>query len=154
MISLSKHKNIINKILIIAALIILPIIYLKITPIKTLVNIILVSFIFAYALKPISSGISEKFNFQKRTSSIIIILAIIVIVFGIVYLMVPALIKESSNFGNMLDNVEIYLNDIAKRLKVDDLPIFKNLYIQINEKVNVFLGGVSNNFLENIISAA
>lgn len=154
MISLSKHKNIINKVLIIVALIILPVIYLKVTPIKTLVNIIMISFIFAYTLKPISSSISERFNVKKRTSSIIIILTIIVSIIVITYLMVPAIIRESSNFGNMMDNVEIYLNDIAKKLNVDNLPIFKNLYNQINEKVNVYLGSFSNNFLERLISAS
>ena len=154
MISLSKHKKIINKILIVVAIILVPLIYIKIAPVKTLVDILLISFIFAYGLKPISNNVSEKFNLKKRTSSIIIIVAIVVITVMLLYLMIPAIIKESSNFGAMMDNIELYINDIARKLKIDDLPIFNSLYMQINEKINIFLGGFSNNFLENIISAS
>ncbi|MBU3104138.1 AI-2E family transporter [Clostridium gasigenes] len=154
MISLSKHKKIINKILIVVVIILVPLIYIKIAPVKTLVDILLISFIFAYGLKPISNNVSEKFNLKKRTSSIIIIVAIVVITVMLLYLMIPAIIKESSNFGAMMDNIELYINDIARKLKIDDLPIFNSLYMQINEKINIFLGGFSNNFLENIISAS
>ncbi len=154
MISLSKHKKIINKILIVVAIILVPLIYIKIAPVKTLVDILLISFIFAYGLKPISNNMSEKFNLKKRTSSIIIIVSIVVITVMLLYLMIPAIIKESSNFGAMMDNIELYINDIARKLKIDDLPIFNSLYMQINEKINIFLGGFSNNFLENIISAS
>ena len=154
MISLSKHKKIINKILIVVAIILVPLIYIKIAPVKTLVDILVISFIFAYGLKPISNNISEKFNLKKRTSSIIIIIVIVVVTVMLLYLMIPAIIKESSNFGAMMDNIELYINDIARKLKIDDLPIFNSLYMQINEKINIFLGGFSNNFLENIISAS
>ncbi|SDP28100.1 AI-2E family transporter [Clostridium gasigenes] len=154
MISLSKHKKIINKILIVVVIILVPLIYIKIAPVKTLVDILLISFIFAYGLKPISNNVSEKFNLKKRTSSIIIIVAIVVITVMLLYLMIPAIIKESSNFGAMMDNIELYIKDIARKLKIDDLPIFNSLYMQINEKINIFLGGFSNNFLENIISAS
>lgn len=154
MINLSKHKGIINKILIVVAIILIPLIYIKISPIRTLVNIIGISFIFAYTLKPISSNISEKFNLEKRTSSIIIILVILVTVVVLLYLVVPAIIKESLNFGTMMDNIEVYIKDIAVKLKIDNLPIFNSLYTQINERINMYLGGFSNDFLENIISAS
>lgn len=154
MISLSKHKKIINRILIVVAIILLPLIYIKIESVKTLVNILGISFILAYGLKPISNGVSEKLNIKKRTSSIIIILSIILIISILLYLMIPAIIKESSNFGSMMDNIEVYISDIAIRFKIDDLPILESLYIQINEKINAFLGGFSNNFLENLISAS
>lgn len=127
---------------------------MKVEPVKTLINILGISFILAYGLKPIRNSISEKFNIQKKTSSIIIILSIILIVSVLLYLMIPAIIKESLNFGSMMDNIEIYMNDIAVRLKIDDLPILDSLYLQINEKMNAFLGGFSNNFLENLISAS
>jgi len=154
MISLSKHRKIIGKILIVVAIVVLPLIYMKINSVKTLVNILGISFIFAYTLKPISNNISERFNLEKRTSSIIIILAILLIVITLLYLMIPAIIKESARFGDMMDNIEVYISDMSRKLKIDNLPIFKTLYMQINEKINVFLGGFSNNFLENIISAS
>lgn len=154
MINVSKHKKTINKILIVVAIILVPLIYIKITPIKTLVNILVISFIFAYGLKPISNNISEKFNLQKRTSSIIIIIVILIVAVMLLYLMIPAIIKESSNFGSMMDNVELYMSDMAIKLKIDNLPIFNSLYMQINERINTFLGGFSNNFLENLISAS
>lgn len=154
MINLSKHRKIISKILIVVGLIIFPLIYMRIKSVKTLVNILAGSFIFAYTLKPLSINISERFNLKKRTSSIIIILSIVVIIVGLLYLMIPAIVKESLNFGQMMDNIDIYIGDMARKLKIDNLPIFDTLYMQINEKINVFLGGFSNNFLENIISAS
>lgn len=129
-------------------------IYIKVNTINTLVNIFGISFIFAYGLKPISMNFSEKFNLKKRTASIVIILSIIVLITIALYLMIPAIIKESSNFGTMLDNIEIYIADVARKLKIENLPMLDSLYMQINEKVNVFLGSFSNNFLENIINAS
>ncbi|MEG2290828.1 MAG: AI-2E family transporter [Clostridium sp.] len=154
MIKLSKHKGIINKVLIVVAIIVLYLTYIKIESVKTLINILGISFILAYGLKPISNAISEKFNIKKRTTSVIIIIIILLLIILFLYLIIPAIIKESSNFGTMMDNIEVYITDIAVKLKIDDLPILDSLYMQINEKINVFLGGFSNNFLENLISAS
>lgn len=154
MISLNKYRKLVKGILIVVGIILIPLIYVYVSPIKSLVNILGISFIFAYGLKPISNNISERFNLSKKTSSVVIILSILVVTVVFLYLMVPAIIKESSHFGEMLDNVELYIKEGVEKLKIDNLPIFNGLYTQINERLNAFLGGFSNNFLENIISAS
>lgn len=152
MIKLSKHSKIISKILIVISIILFPLIYIKINSVKTLVNILLISFILSYSLKPISSDMSKRFNLNKRASSILIVLFILLVIVGLLYFMVPAIIRESVHFGEMMDNIEFYIIDMAKKLKIDNLPIFKVLYMQVNEKINIFLGGFSNNLLEKLIN--
>ncbi|CDG01527.1 Putative Permease [Clostridium chauvoei JF4335] len=67
------------------------------------------------------------------------------------YLVVPTILKESLNFGEMLDNIEKYISDLAIKLKINDISFFQSIYTQINEEVNRFLSGFSNNFIENMM---
>ncbi|MBX7414261.1 AI-2E family transporter, partial [Clostridium chauvoei] len=91
------------------------------------------------------------FNISKRISSIILIIFIVTLILIMLYLVVPTILKESLNFGEMLDNIEKYISDLAIKLKINDISFFQSIYTQINEEVNRFLSGFSNNFIENMM---
>lgn len=147
-----KYKSLINKILLIAFTLLLIFIYFKVGTINTIVNIVFIGFIFAYTLNPLRNYISEKFNISKRISSIILIILIVSLVLLTLYIVLPTIFRESLNFGDMLDNIEKYINDLAIKLKINDVSFFQSIYTEINEEVNRYLSGFSSNFLENMMS--
>lgn len=147
-----KYKSILIKICIVLIFILLLSIYFFYDPVRSVVNLILISFIIAYAIKPLRNYFCDKFKISKRISSLIIIILSIGLFTTIIYFIVPTIIYESGNFGVMLDNVELYLMNMANKLNLSDLSLFETAYIQINEKINLFLASLSGNLIDNIAS--
>ena len=52
----------------------------------------------------------------------------------------------------MLDSIEEYILTLASRFKIDRLPIFETIYIQVGEKINMVLSSASTNLVDNMIS--
>ena len=78
----------------------------------------------------------------------------LIIFIGLLYSIIPTILNESGNFGIMLDNIEEYILNLAISLKLDKLPWFETLYIQVGEKVNRFLSSLSVNLIDNLLSMA
>ena len=147
-----KHKHLLVKIAIIFISTLILLIYFFYNPVQSVVNLVLISFIIAYSIKPLRNYFCDKFKISKRISSLIIILISLGIFTTIIYFIVPTIIYESGNFGVMLDNVELYLTNIANKLNLTDLSLFETAYIQVNEKINLFLASLSRNLIDNIAS--
>ncbi|GAA0753870.1 AI-2E family transporter [Clostridium sartagoforme] len=145
-----KYKKIINPILIIIVALIILALYIKIKTLNSIVNIIFIGFIFAYTLKPFRDGLSEKFKLNKRVASISIIIVIVFSFILLSYIIIPSILRESYNFGSILDNIDIYIKNIAKKMNLNDLSFFQGIYEQISEEANMFFAKISDNFLENL----
>ncbi|MBQ6820349.1 MAG: AI-2E family transporter [Clostridium sp.] len=153
MLSNSKKLKIINYSLVAVLLIILIILYKKVKTINSIVNIIFIGFILAYALKPLRNTLCDKFKMKKRISSIVILLSIIAVIGIFIYILIPSIIKESYNFGAILDNIDIYLEVLAEKIKIKDTYFFDNIYRNINDEANIYLRNISNNLFENIVAS-
>ena len=82
---LAKHKNLIYKTIIAIILIILSIgVYIFFTPIRDVVNLLVISFIIAYTLKPLRNYLSDRLNISAKKSSLLIILLFLLAFVGIV----------------------------------------------------------------------
>lgn len=149
---IKKYKSIFIKVLLVIVLITLISIYFLSDSVSSVVNLIVVSFIISYAIRPIRDYFCDRFKLSKRISSLIIIFLTVALFGAIVYFIVPTIINESRNFGTMLDSIEEYLIDISNKFNLSDLSLFETAYIQINEKVNLFLSSLSNNLIENIVA--
>ena len=150
-----KYKNLIIKLLIfIIVLISLIMIYCFVAPIRSVVNLLIISIIIAYTLKPLRNYLSKKFNLSSKKSSLLIIVMFLIIFIGLLYSIIPTILNESGNFGIMLDNIEEYILNLAISLKLDKLPWFETLYIQVGEKINRFLSSLSVNLIDNLLSMA
>lgn len=150
---LAKHKNLIYKTIIAIILIILSIVvYIFFTPIRDVVNLLVISFIIAYTLKPLRNYLSDRLNISAKKSSLLIILLFLLAFVGLLYCIVPSILNESGNFGIMLDSIEEYILALASRFKLDRLPIFETIYIQVGEKINMVLSSASTNLVDNMIS--
>lgn len=149
----NKMKKGIYYSLLIILLIFIIILYLKLKTLNSIVNIIFISFILAYTLKPLRNILCDKIKIKKRTSSIIIILSIIFSVSIFVYILIPSIIRESYNFGNILDNIDIYVEDLAKKLNLTNISFFDVVYGRISDETNIFFRNFSNSLVDNLISS-
>lgn len=150
---LAKNKKLIYKTIIAIVLLILSIvIYRYFAPIRDVINLLVISFIIAYTLKPLRNCLSDRLNISPKKSSLLIILLFLLAFLGLLYCIVPSILNESGNFGVMLDSIEKYVLALASKFKLDRLPIFETIYIQIGEKINMVISSFTTNLVDNMIS--
>lgn len=147
-----KRKKIIKNIVIIVILLILFLSYLYVEGIRDVVNLVVISFIVSYTLKPIRDYIVEKYRLSITKAAMIIVLFCIASFIGIMYFMVPSLLSESRNIGGMLDNLEAYAILAAEKFDLDQIPLFETVYIQIGDKINTILSKEATSLFDNIIA--
>lgn len=148
----NKGKKIIKYIIITLLIITILVLYLKIKTINNIVNIIFLSFILAYTLKPLRDILSDKFKIKKRTSSIIIVFSILLTIVLFFYILIPSILKESYNLGSILDNVDNYVEALAKKMNIDNISFFESIYSRISDEINIFFRTFSNNLLDNLMT--
>ncbi|WP_119865152.1 AI-2E family transporter [Clostridium isatidis] len=154
-------KNIFKTLSIILPVIIIIYLYIKLETISSIINLILTGIILAYALKPITYLISEKYKITHRLSAIIILTLILLSFILIIYKIVPSIFEESHNIGKILDNVDEYINKFAYKINLENTRTFETIYEQISEKINLFIRSFSVkaldyliNFFESLVSFA
>lgn len=147
-----KYKGLIVKLIIsIIIAISIVMIYAFVEPIRAVTNLLIISIVIAYTLKPLRNYFCEKFHISYKKSSLLIILLLLLSFVGLIYCIVPTMLNESGNFGVMLDSIEEYILSLAARFKLDRLPIFETIYIQIGEKINMILSNTSTHLVDNLI---
>ena len=151
MFNYKKNKKITNFIILILVIFLIFILYFKIKTINSVVNIILISLIFSYSLKPIRNILTERLRLNKRVASIIIILGIFIIIGIFLYILIPSILKESNNITDIIGNIDDYIDVLYSKLKINEIEFLKNIYVIINEKLNTFLVTFSESFLTNIL---
>lgn len=148
---LKRYKKLILKITICLIVLSLVLIYFYVDSIKSVVNLIFLSFIISYAIKPIRDVISEKFKLSYRLSSLIIIVSSLVLLGILLYFMIPTIVRESSNIGSMIENLESYTLSLARKFNIDNMQIFQTMYKQVGDKINIYINRFSNNIVDNIL---
>lgn len=147
-----KYKGLIVKLIIsIVIAISIVMIYAFVEPIRAVTNLLIISIVIAYTLKPLRNYFCEKLHISYKKSSLLIILLLLLSFVGLIYCIVPTMLNESGNFGVMLDSIEEYILSLAARFKLDRLPIFETIYIQIGENINMILSNTSTHLVDNLI---
>lgn len=148
---LRNYKKLIFRVSLIIIILGIVLMYLYVESINSVVNLIFISFIISYSVKPIRDFISEKFKLSYKVASLIIILSSLISFAALLYFITPTIIKESSNIGPMIESINVYILKIADKFNVDNLPIFELAYGQIGEKLNIYITTISNSFVDNLI---
>lgn len=149
---LKKYKGLIIKLIITIIIVIgIVMIYAFVEPIRAVVNLLIISIVIAYTLKPLRNYLCEKLHLSNKKSSLLIILLLLLSFVGLIYCIVPTMLQESGNFGIMLDSIEEYILKLATKFKLDRIPIFETVYIQIGEKINMLLSNGSTHLVDNLI---
>lgn len=152
MITVKKHRKFIIRCLIILILIIFILGYVFIEGINNIINLIIISFIFAYILKPIKNLFVKLARVKDSTASIIIILSILGLVISFIVLLIPTMFKEINNIGPTLDKLLIYLEDIVKKSKMGNSTFVMFLYDECRSKISSLTMSFSEGAVDYVIT--
>ena len=161
MILIKKNKDMIVKAFVVFMCIIFAIIYFKNQIIHQTVNLILISFVFAYILKPLRNILSKKCNLNNRRATLIIVLSIIIAVLIILYIIIPIMYRELSNLEIIIERFVDFYEQIEEKANLKESAWLSFGYLQIKERLSEFFVSMSlwlvDNAMkisENIISFA
>ena len=159
---ISKKKLAMTIIAIIIFVIII-IIAIRIPIIKQLINLVFVSFILAYVLKPLYIFLIRK-GVNKNAASALIIIGLLGLVSLILIVLIPSIFKESLNINKAINDLQNYLVSLNMKIKVLKTSgimsgIINTIYEKSNaqilvifEKVFNFIMGIGENILIYMVS--
>jgi len=147
---LSFNKDNLRRIIAVFIIVIAIILSIIIPPIREIVELIFLSFILSYALKPIHNIIVEK-GINRTFSAAIIIFSFIMIFISALLLVIPRIISEGNNILEFVQGIGDFINNFSFRIKIlEDLKLMDN----IMEKGSEFIEVIVNNLIENSMEGA
>jgi len=155
-ISKKKLAMIVISIIILVVIILLAI---KIPIIKQLINLVFISFILSYILKPLYMLLIKRGVNKKVASSLIIVglLGLIVLTFIVV---IPSIFRESLNISKAINDLEQYLTNANMKIKLLNTNkvisgIMNTIYHKSNAQILVIFDKIFESIMglgENIIT--
>lgn len=127
-------------------------IYKKISFIREVFGVLLISFIIAYSLKPLKKLIVGKFNINQRLTSallVVFVLGTIILSFG---LLIPSLFKETLDIENILNGFTELIDSALNKVRSYNIEIVDVIYNQTIEKLNIWLINVSYKFFDGLLA--
>lgn len=149
---LRKHKKLIVITIILLFCIILISAYFFNDSVKSITNIILISFILAYTLTPIRDKIQEKLGVSKKTASILVILIVLGIIVTCIIVIVPTLFNELLNVSNVFENIRSFLEETLKKFNTKGNITNSAMYNEILEKGNAVWMNFSENAVDRLMN--
>lgn len=123
-------------------------IILKISILKEIMSLLLISFIIAYSLKPLQKILIEK-GVKPKYSAALLILALFLGIVIIFTILIPSIMRESSNIGNTIEEFGQYFENLYHRLKpIGGNKIIYTLFNTVNSKFNKGFISLFNKILE------
>ncbi|RII35052.1 AI-2E family transporter [Clostridium chromiireducens] len=147
-----KHKNQIILILTLVCFFAIILSYLYSDPIRTTINIIILSFILAYTLSPIRDLFETRLKVSRKSASILVILIIIGIVATCVIVIVPTLFNEIANISNVFENVSDFLKEAFGKFSLNNNITTNVLYNEVLEEANSIWINFSENAVDRLMS--
>lgn len=122
--------------------------------VKDIIDIIVISFVIAYALKP-AQQFFMRFKLGKRSSSILLIIIVASVVLGMIWILVPSIYNEGQSIIESADEFKEYYNGAMGSLssigKIEELSgVMDDVYKKAGEAVRNF----ASNFIDKIIETA
>ena len=148
---LKKHKNVIYKGIVYLIILLSISLYYFMDTFRDVVNILLISFIVAYILKPIKKAIVKRFNCKEKLASLTIVLGILIILVTLIILFIPNLLKEVNNFTPIVNNLLSYIDEKVEQLNIGNSAFIRYLYGVTREKLELSIELVSSKVLEEVL---
>lgn len=159
--SITKNKPLIIKSIILLLLILAVVLYLYWGVFREVINIIIVSAILAYILRPLRNFILNKSKLSKKVSTLIIMLSIFLVIVLLLLMIIPKIFNEIRNLPNLINKLMGYLGYIEQKIEESKSSILNLIYNEIKTKSWKLIMSVSNdtinriiNFSSNIVSVA
>lgn len=136
----------------IVALLILLIVFFPIF--RQLAGVVLVSFIISYTLKPLQKFFISK-GIRRKTAAILTIGIVVVFLGAVLWVLVPWIYNESDNFAEVIGEAQIYLKQMEDKFaSMKDLSIFKDIFYDSYDRMQIMIQEFTNNFFIKLMSAA
>ncbi len=156
-----KNKSLIIRGTILILLILSIVLYFNWIVFRDVINIIVISAILAYVLRPLRDILSNKCRISKRAATLVVMLSICFLIVLLFSLLIPKLMKEMNNSVTIIDELSNYLNDMGEKIRVNDSSIANTIYEELEVKLWRGIMALSHNainwiinFTSNIVSIA
>lgn len=148
---IKKHKNIIIKLSLGILFLVLISIYIFNLNIRKIFNLVLLSFIIAYILKPLKIYIAKHTKIKEKKVALLIILGILIIAIFSIVLLIPTMFKEMNNIGPMINKLTESIEDFFLTSNIGNSTFLKFLYEDGRERISSFINSFSGSIVEHII---
>lgn len=105
---------------------------------KEVIKTAFIAFVLAYSLKPVQGKLMEK-GIGKKLSSIILLMAVLLVIVLIFVFLIPNVIKEALNLGHTFDEMEGFIKNLNKSIENLSnnryLKNFINIALKKGEKI-------------------
>lgn len=125
--------------------------YFKLEKIRDLVNIIIISCVISYILKPVRNKLKEKLNINNKKATIIIFIFTLVFFLCILFIVIPIMYNEFDNVSIVFNKLASELNSLEKKTFFEKSSIIAHLYKKIKERLIYAIESLSINVFQNII---
>ncbi|MCY6959427.1 AI-2E family transporter [Clostridium brassicae] len=143
-----KKKKFVKSLLWIVIFLVSIFFILKVSIITEIGSLLLLSFILAYSLKPIQNAFLKR-GITRRVSSLILVLALILGIIIMFTILIPAIIRESSNIKSTLEDMGRYFQNLYYKLKPEgNNKIIYTIFNTINNKISAAFLHMFNNIIE------
>lgn len=148
-------RELIIKLSIALIFIILFIAYLNSSIFREVINLILISAILAYVLKPLRDSIMRKLKITRRKATLIVMLSICLIVALIFIILIPKLVREMVNSVYIIEDFSNYIKDFKNSMQfLDKSPVASTIYDDIEVKFWGYIMELSRNLINWVIGFA
>lgn len=148
---INKRKLVITIICMIIFVIIITM-AMKIPIIKQLINLVFISFILSYILRPLYMFLIGK-GINKKLASSLIIVGLVGFVVLLFMLLIPALFSESLNMDKSINDLGNYLTNLNMKIKVlNKNKVMSNILNIINHKANGQIVLIFDKILNSIMN--
>lgn len=148
-------RELIVKLSIALIFIILFIAYLNSSIFREIINLILISAILAYVLKPLRDSIMRKLKITRRKATLIVMLSICLIVALIFIILIPKLVREMVNSVYIIEDFSNYIKDFKNSMQfLDKSPVASTIYDDIEVKFWGYIMELSRNLINWVIGFA
>lgn len=102
---------------------------LKLSVLREIIYLMLISFLIAYTLKPIQKIITNK-GISNKTSALILIAILGLLIISIFAILIPSFFKESLNLNNAIYSIQNLIDSFYEKLKL--IQENKTMHVLIN----------------------
>ena len=159
----NNKKKLIVCALIIVILVIIIFIAIKIPIIKQLINLIVISFIIAYILKPLYMVLIRR-GLNKKAASALIIVGLLCLILLTLVVVIPSIFRESVSINKAINDLGSYLVNAKTKIKVLSTnkimsSIINTIYYKSNTQIILifnklldFIMGLGQNIITYMVS--
>ncbi|MEG1255292.1 AI-2E family transporter [Clostridium sp.] len=121
---------------------------------KQLIGVIITSFIISYSIRPFHKFFTQR-GVNRKLSALIVILSILAFVGILIYILIPWIYNESSNFANVIVNMKEYYTNVTKNMEyVTESPFIQEVIYTTYGKFKTIITNFATGLISEVVSMA